>query len=91
MPQDGARRTAPCQDEGTLPTRSRKLAEGDKLLAGGAELDSVCRHLEIAESTWHRWRNQFGGVKANSKISCIGIEGDRASIYKVHRATGFSS
>lgn len=33
----------------------RKLAEGTKLLAGGAELDEVCQHLEIAKSTWHRW------------------------------------
>jgi putative transposase len=30
----------------------RKLAEGNKLLASGQELDEVCRHLEIAESTW---------------------------------------
>lgn len=29
----------------------RKLAEGNKLLAGGADLDEVCRHLAIAEST----------------------------------------
>ena len=33
----------------------RKLAEGNKLLAGGTDLDEVCRHLQIAESTWHRW------------------------------------
>ena len=37
----------------------RKLAEGNKLLAGGTELDAVCRHLEIAESTWHRWVAQY--------------------------------
>ena len=43
----------------------RKLAEGNKLLAGGQELDEVCRHLEIAESTWHRWMAQYGGMKAN--------------------------
>lgn len=43
----------------------RKLAEGNKLLATGAELDEVCRHLEIAESTWHRWLAQYGGMKAN--------------------------
>jgi transposase-like protein len=43
----------------------RKLAEGNKLLAGGAELDAVCRHLEIAESTWHRWLAQYGGMKAS--------------------------
>ena len=22
-------------------------------------------HLEITESTWHRWRNQYGGMKAD--------------------------
>jgi putative transposase len=43
----------------------RKLAEGHKLLAAGTELDAVCRHLEIAESTWHRWVAQYGGMKAS--------------------------
>ena len=43
----------------------RKLAEGNKLLAGGQELDGVCRHLQIAESTWHRGLAQYGGMKAN--------------------------
>src|SRR5215212_1773064 len=43
----------------------RKLAEGNKRLAGGAELDEVARHLEIAESTWHRWVGQYGGMKAS--------------------------
>jgi transposase len=43
----------------------RKLQEGNKLLAGGAELDAVCRHLQVAESTWHRWVAQYGGMKAN--------------------------
>jgi transposase-like protein len=43
----------------------RKLAEGDKLLAEGKTIDEVARHLEITESTWHRWRNQYGGMKAD--------------------------
>jgi transposase-like protein len=43
----------------------RKLAEGEKLLAEGKNIDEVVRHLEITESTWHRWRNQYGGMKAN--------------------------
>ena len=25
----------------------------------------MARHLEITESTWHRWRNQYGGMKAD--------------------------
>jgi hypothetical protein len=33
----------------------RKLAEGDKLLGQGQTIEEVVRHLEITESTWHRW------------------------------------
>ena len=38
----------------------RKLATGQKLLTGGMDLEGVCRQLEIAESTWARWLNQYG-------------------------------
>ena len=43
----------------------RKLAEGDKLLAQGKTVEEVARHLEISEQTFHRWRNQYGGMKAD--------------------------
>jgi transposase-like protein len=43
----------------------RLLAEGEKLLGEGQTIDEVARHLEINESTWHRWRNQYGGMKAD--------------------------
>lgn len=42
----------------------RKL-EGNKLLGTRQDLAEVCRYLEIAESTWHRWLAQYGGMKAN--------------------------
>jgi transposase-like protein len=42
----------------------RKLREADRLLAEGAEVADVARHLEVSEQTYHRWRNQFGGMKA---------------------------
>jgi transposase-like protein len=43
----------------------RKLAEGEKLLGEGRPIEEVARHLEITESTWHRWRNRYGGMKAD--------------------------
>ena len=43
----------------------RKLAEADKLLAQGKSVEEVARHLEISEATFHRWRNQYGGMKAD--------------------------
>ena len=43
----------------------RKLREADKLLAEGADIATVARHLEVSEQTFHRWRNQYGGMKAD--------------------------
>ena len=43
----------------------RKLREADRLLSEGSELPEVLKQLEVAEATYHRWRNQFGGMKAD--------------------------
>jgi transposase-like protein len=43
----------------------RKLREADRLLAEGAEIADVARHLEVSEQTYHRWRNQFGAAPVN--------------------------
>ena len=40
----------------------RKLAEGQKLLAGGMTVEEVCRQFGVAESTWARWLCQYHGV-----------------------------
>ena len=57
----------------------RKLAEGDKLLNAGNDLAEVCRQLEIAESTWHRWKSQYGGMKVNDvkRLKELEIENGR--------------
>ena len=61
----------------------RKLAEGHKQLAAGKELDEVCRHLEIAESTWHRWLAQYGGMKANDAKHLAELEAENARLKKL--------
>jgi putative transposase len=61
----------------------RKLAEGNRLLAGGMELDEVCRHLEIAESTWHRWVAQYGGMKANDAKRLKDLEVENTRLKKL--------
>ena len=61
----------------------RKLAEGNKLLAGGQGLDEVCRHLQIAESTWHRWLAQYGGMKANDAKRLKELEGENVRLKKL--------
>jgi len=44
----------------------RKLREADRLLAEGKTTVEVARQLEVSENTYHRWRNQFGGMKADA-------------------------
>jgi putative transposase len=61
----------------------RKLAEGNKLLASGQELDAVCRHLEVAESTWHRWIAQYGGMKASDAKRLKELEAENARLKKL--------
>ncbi len=61
----------------------RKLAEGDKLLVQGQSIEEVCRHLEITESTWHRWRNQYGGMKANDAKKRKELEKENARLRKL--------
>ena len=43
----------------------RKLREADADLANGMALPEVCKKLGIAENTYYRWRNQYGGIKAD--------------------------
>ena len=43
----------------------RKLREADRLLAEGKTVAEVAKALEISEHTFGRWRNQYGGMKAD--------------------------
>jgi putative transposase len=61
----------------------RKLREGDRLLNEGKDLVEVLRQLEIAESTWNRWRNQYGGMKANEAKRLRELESENARLKKL--------
>lgn len=61
----------------------RKLEEGHRQLAAGRELNEVCRHLEIAESTWHRWLAQYGGMKTNDAKRLKELEVENTRLKKL--------
>ncbi len=42
----------------------RKLRDADAMLNAGKDLAEVLQTLEISQSTYERWRNQFGGMKS---------------------------
>ena len=61
----------------------RKLQEGEKLLAQGKDIAEVVRYLEITESTWHRWRNQYGGMKADDVKRLKELERENGRLKKI--------
>ena len=57
----------------------RKLREADRLLGEGQDLREVCKTLEVSEATYHRWRAQYGGMKADDvkRLKELEIENTR--------------
>ncbi len=41
------------------------LRQAEVDLGGGMTVGQVCQKLAISEQTFHRWRNQYGGLKAD--------------------------
>ena len=71
----------------TTKTRKRRkpeqivkaLAEGEAMLAAGKSLGEVYQRLGVAESTWMRWKMQFGGMKSDEakRLRELEIENQR--------------
>lgn len=40
------------------------LKQGEAMLAAGQSLPQVLQTLEVSEPTWYRWKEDFGGMKA---------------------------
>jgi len=52
----------------------RKLRDADAMLNAGKDLASVLQALEVGESTYARWRNQYGGMKAEEAVRLKKLE-----------------
>ena len=60
-----------------------KLREADRLLNEGADVAAVARHLEVSEQTYHRWRAQFGGMKADDVKRLKELETENARLKRI--------
>jgi len=61
----------------------RKLREADAELDAGVPIPEVARRLGISEATFHRWRNQYGGMKADAMRRLKELEKENARVKKV--------
>jgi len=60
-----------------------KLKEADRLLSAGQPLGQVLQVLAISEATYHRWRNQYGGMKASEAKRLKELEQENARLKKL--------
>ena len=61
----------------------RKLREADRLLGEGKDIAEVLRHLEVSEPMLHRWRNQYGGMKAEGAKRLRELERENGRLKQV--------
>jgi len=52
----------------------RKLRDADAMLTAGQDLAAVLQALEVSESTYARWRAQYGGMKAAEAVRLKKLE-----------------
>ena len=51
--------------------------------ADGKDVAAVCRELEVSEQTYYRWRNQFGGLKAEDAKRLKDLERENATLKRL--------
>src|SRR5947199_4438859 len=58
----------------------RKLREADRMLGEGKAIPEVAKALEVSEATYHRWRNQYGGMKGDEVKRLKELERENAQL-----------
>lgn len=61
----------------------RKLRDADAMLNAGQDLAAVLQALEISEGTYHRWRNQYGGMKSEEAKRLKELEDENKKLKEI--------
>jgi len=61
----------------------KKLREADAMLSADKTIGQVAQALEISEQTFHRWRNQYGGLKAEEAKRLTELEKENKRLKKL--------
>ena len=61
----------------------RKLREAEAELSLGSSMEAACKKLEISEATYHRWKNEYGGMKADEAKRLKELEKENGRLKKI--------
>ena len=67
----------------TLEQIVRKLREAEPLQAEGADVDAVCRHLEVSVQTYQRWRSQYRAMRPEDVLKLKTLEKENARLKRL--------
>jgi len=60
-----------------------KLKEADRLLNAGQSVGQVLQALNVSQATYHRWRDQYGGMKASEAKRLKELEQENARLKRL--------
>lgn len=61
----------------------RKLKTAEQLLAQGKSVADVCRAFEVSQPTYHRWKQQYGGMQAEEAKRLTRLEKENTRLKKL--------
>ena len=61
----------------------RKLRQAEVLLHGGKTVVEVCRELGITDSTYYKWRKEYGGMKMDQAKRLKELERENGRLRRV--------
>jgi putative transposase len=61
----------------------RKLREAERLQAEGADVDAICRQLEVSVQTYQRWRAQFKAMRPEDVVRLKALEKENARLKRL--------
>ena len=61
----------------------RKLRQAEAQLASGSTVSEAARELGISEATFHRWRNQYGGMSTSEAKRLKELESENARLKRL--------
>ena len=59
------------------------LRQAEAELGSGLGIAQLCQKLAISEATFHRWRNQYGGLKADEAKRLKELEAENARLKRL--------
>lgn len=61
----------------------RKLREAERLLGEGKTVAEATKALQVSEQTFYRWRNQYGGMKADDVKRLKQLERENGTLKRI--------